>query len=458
MSNMLATAFAEAGGGSFSQPLMSDDLGGMTLAGNPLPGFGNRLYLSFATGSASPIPVSGAGSTEVTNVLSGPFNNMGIPGALSYHLMAPGYGNVANLATGTANPYFVRFASEPNTTVIADALAQSPSFFTLWIGNNDVLGYAITGGTGEDRTGNPDVTQYNRNDITDPQAFAAVYSGLLQGLTAQGAKGAVANIPDATLVPYFNTVPYAPLDPTNASFAAQIPLLNATYAQLNGVFAFLGVPERSIQFSETAASAVVIKDESLPDLTPMITQTLIEAGADPGQAAVFGMLYGQARQATPTDLIVLTARNVIGELNTEAFAMLQNLGMDAATAGQLSVNGITFPMEDQWVLTPTEQNFVRTATTAFNQTIKTLADQYGLAFVDANAYMATVANTGIMLSDGSTVTATYATGGGFSLDGIHPSPRGYALLANLFINAIETSYGAELPRVDPLAYTGLYIK
>ncbi|KKM95925.1 hypothetical protein LCGC14_1183220, partial [marine sediment metagenome] len=58
---------------------------------------------------------------------------------------------------------------------------------------------------------------------------------------------------------------------------------------------------------------------------------------------------------------------------------------------------------------------------------------------------------------GSTVTAEFATGGGFSLDGVHLSPRGYALMANAFIKTIEDTYGAQLPKIDPLEYKGLYI-
>ena len=454
---MLASNFELAGGGTFNTPFMSDNLGGMTLMGQPVPELGNRLILSFASGSPTPTPVSGSGSTEISNTLTGSFNNMGVPGAKSYHLGAPGYGNVAGVAAGLANPYFARFASSPTATVIGDAVAQNATFFSLWIGNNDILGYATEGGDGEDQTGNLDPTTYGSSDITDPNVFASVYDGLLQALTANGAEGVVANIPDVTTIPYFTTVPHNPLDPTNPDFGPQIPTLNATFAQLNGAFAFMGVPERSIEFSTTAASALVIRDDSLVDLSAQLTQTLIGGGLDAPTAGVLGFLYGQARQATADDLIVLPSQTVIAKLNQEAFATLQNLGLPAATAGQLAINGITYPMEDKWVLTPAEQQAVTTAQAAYNQKIEALANQYSLAFVDASAFLTTVADAGFPLADGSTVTATYATGGGFSLDGVHPSPRGYALLANLFVESINTKYGSNLPGVNPLDYTGLYI-
>src|SRR5690625_7749355 len=70
-----------------------------------------------------------------------------------------------------------------------------------------------------------DPTTYGGNDITDPMVFASVYSGLLEGLTANGAKGVVANIPDVTTIPYFTTVPY------NA-----VPMDEATAAMVNANF------------------------------------------------------------------------------------------------------------------------------------------------------------------------------------------------------------------------------
>ena len=92
------------------------------------------------------------------------------------------------------------------------------------------------------------------------------------------------------------------------------------------------------------------------------------------------------------------------------------------------------------------------------KTILDAATTFDLAFVDANAFMTDLKNTGFLLDDGSKVTATYATGGGFSLDGVHPSPRGYALLANKFLDEISAKYGATLPYINPLGFTGVYIE
>lgn len=427
--NMLATSFSAVGGGSFNIPFMEDNLGGVTLDGNQI--LGNRLILSFESGTPLPTPVAGTGSTEISNTLSGSFNNMGIPGAKSFDLLTAGFGNAQGIAAGSANPYYARFASEPNATVLADAAAQNPSFFTLWIGNNDILSFATSGGAGIDQTGNPDPTTYGSNDITDPTGFDGIYNTILQTLTAQGAQGVVANIPDVTAIPFFTTVPYnrIPLD------AATAGDLNSAYeayndglaeAQALGLITADEVSKRTISFSESAANAVVIIDEDLTDLTEI-------------NPAFLSM-----RQATADDLLLLTSQTIIGTL-----ADANNLN---------SINGVAIPLADNWVLTPEEQTMIANATAAYNQTIEASASQFDLGFFDANAYLNVFASTGEILDDGSVVTSTYITGGGFSLDGVHPSPKGYALLANQFIAVIEAKYGADLPEVNPATFTAVYLE
>lgn len=426
--NMLAQNFALAGGGSFSTPFMADNLGGMTLGGNPISG--NRLILSFATGSPVPVSVAGTGTTEISNVLTGPFGNMGVPGATSYHLVAPGYGNLAGVALGQANPYYARFASSSTSTVLGDAATQNPSFFSLWIGNNDVLGFAASGGSGIDQAGNLDPSTYAGNDISDQNLFASVYNTLLQTLTANGAGGVVANIPDVLQTPYFTTVPFnsIPLDQATAD------VVNAAYAAYNGGLAQLQLggliseeelAQRTINFT-AGSNAVVLIDEDLTDLT------------------AFNPALINMRQATAEDLLILPSSSFLGTL--------------ANPQDPTSINGVAVPLTDNWVVTPQEAMMIDTAIAGFNQTIAALATQYDVALVDANALFDDLVANGFVQTDGSVVTSTFATGGGFSLDGVHPSPRGYAILANAFSEAINAKYGSNLPMLNPLNFKGLYIQ
>lgn len=437
-SNLLAGQFELAGGGDFDIPFMADNLGGATLGGTPI--LSNRMILSFASGSPNPTVISGTPSTEIGVHLDGSFNNMGIPGAKSYHLLAPGYGNLQGVALGLANPYFARFASSPTTTVIADAVSQIPSFYSMWVGNNDVLGYAIAGGDATNQKGNLNPATYGGSDISDPNVVAGAVQGMVQALGATGAKGVIANVPDVLGAPYFTTVPHnpIPLDATtatlvNQAYAAYNGGLQAAYAALNaaapGLFTAEEVAARTINFEAGLTNAVVIIDESLTNL----------GAINPAFAAL-----PQIRQATADDLLVLTSKNVIGTL--------------ADPSNPLSVNGVAVPLADKWVLTPAEQTEIATAITAINTSIAGIAQANGLALVDTNTFFKTAATSGVAMSDGSVLTTTYGSGGLFSLDGIHPSPRGNAIITNLFIKAINAKYGSDLPEVEPLNYKALYLQ
>jgi len=450
--NMLSQQFAKVGGGTFTQPLTSDNYGGLAAGGNRIPGFDPRLVF----GGAGPVPLESiigpvTVSTDIAlNTPTGPFNNMGIPGAKSYHLLFNGYGNIANLATKTANPYFVRIASSATATILGDAMAQTPTFFTLSeIGGNDVLGYALAGG---------DSTIDNITPSAGPLGvgFDQTYSYIVTTLTSGGAKGVVTNIPYITDLPHFTTVPHNPLSPLNPAFGPQIPTLNGIFGQLNQVFAFLGASNRAIVFSTTAASPVVIKDESLPNLSAQIESVLnasptfpafVQSFGLPAQAAplvanLFGLTYGQVRMANINDLLVLSSSSVIGTVNTASVAFLMNQGLPQALAGQFSAEGITLPLADKWVLIPSEQEEIKNATDAYNTTIASVANSNpNVALVDLKGILQEATISGIIF-DNYILQTSLVTGGAIGLDGVHLTARGYAYLANKFLEKIDETFGS----------------
>lgn len=433
MPSIIASRFALAGGGSFSQPLMADNIGGVLIGGNQI--LENRLFFN----GSGPARLPGEPSTDITNILAGSFNNMGVPGSKSYHLGFAGYGNIAGVQPQTANPYFVRFASAPNATVLGDALAQNPSFFSLWTGNNDVLGYATAGGAGVDRTGDPDVAGYGGNDITDPGAFGQIYAGYIAALTANGAGGVVANVPDVSTIPYFTTVPFNP-----------VPVDQATAGQLNAqligpvmaILTQLGQGDRLMLLSATAPNPLLIVDENLADFGQQISGALQQNGVPAEQAQLMGALYGRARHAKATDLITLPTSSIIGGTQPGIPAPFNNIG-------------VTYPLQDQNVLLPSEQAAVTAAVDAYNVIIKNQADAAGLAFVDANALLKEVGTTGVTF-DEFNLNGNLVFGNAFSLDGVHPTARGYALLANRFMVAINATYGSNLPMVKAADYNTVY--
>ncbi len=52
-------------------------------------------------------------------------------------------------------------------------------------------------------------------------------------------------------------------------------------------------------------------------------------------------------------------------------------------------------------------------------------------------------------------STTFVTGGSFSLDGVHLTGKGYAVIANEFIKAINAKYKSNLRQVNPNNYSGV---
>jgi hypothetical protein len=276
-----------------------------------------------------------------------------------------------------------------------------------------------------------------------------VYTNIINTLTINGAKGVVCTIPSVTSIPYFTTVPFAPLSPTALGGPTNITALNTQlYGPLDAIFTALGEPNRINPLTATAANPILINDADATDRSAQITGALTPTlGAT--TAAAFGAVFGKARQATSADLVVLPASSVIGSTNS------------AAPAG-ININGVTFPMANRWVLTSTERAKVTAATTAYNNSIVAIAATKNLAVADMNAVMNKLI-TGLQIETNSIYTANYFSGSGtegqvlFSLDGVHPNARGYAVIANEFIKTINAKYKSNLPLHNPTYFPGISI-
>ncbi|MGZ3866516.1 MAG: hypothetical protein ACXVC6_09465 [Bacteroidia bacterium] len=200
--NLIAEQFKLIGGGNFNQPYMNASSVGVGSDGNAPFKLGYATDCLGAT-SLMPVPTATAGDVAAlsTSIYAsqGPFNNMGVPGAKVITAVTAGYGNQANGA-GNYNPFFYRMAANPTTSsMLSDAVAMNPTFFSLFLGNNDVLAYALAGGN---------------SDFITPLAgpvgvgFEASLQSIVNALTANGANGVIGNIPDITALPYFTTIPY----------------------------------------------------------------------------------------------------------------------------------------------------------------------------------------------------------------------------------------------------------
>ncbi len=200
--NIMARQFKLIGGGNFKQPLVSKDSVGTNAEGksrlvlHQFKNSGRKHYLELSY-SASPGDAEVFSSNNYNSY--GPFNNMGVPGAKIISLVKNGYGNKNN-GVGNYNPFFTRMASNSDkASVLGDALALHPTFFSLYIGNNDALAYALSGCVTDEIT-----------PLMGPSGvgFENTLDFILHELVKENAKGVIGNVPDITSIPYFTTLPY----------------------------------------------------------------------------------------------------------------------------------------------------------------------------------------------------------------------------------------------------------
>lgn len=123
----------------------------------------------------------------------------------------------------------------------------------------------------------------------------------------------------------------------------------------------------------------------------------------------------------------------------------QGLSDVEAEEASIKTGGAPVPLPDADVLSAAEIVTVQNTINSYNQVIAQQATAAGATLVDMHAYFATLAN-------GVTINGTNATtaflGGLFSIDGIHPTNTGYALLANQFITALNTKFSMTIPQVN----------
>ncbi|WP_421944486.1 SGNH/GDSL hydrolase family protein [Pedobacter sp.] len=358
--NLIAAKMATVGGGAFTSPFFTDAQANGS-------GYLSLTALVNGTPTLTPVTTNLAlrDATGKLTKYTGEVQNLGIPGMrVDLAFAAP---------FGAANPYLERLLTDTQVGSVSYfqfIQARNHTFFSLWLGNNDALGYATNGGVTTDAT----------NVLTDKSTFALLYSNLVNSLTASGQKGVVATIPDVTSIPYFNTVTVA-------------ALLNAAKA-----------------------------------INPAAAAIYIQTGA------------GTVRTATVEDLIRLPFQSA------GLFGVANSAGLPY---GLHPLN----PIANNWVLDKDEVARVKDYVLSYNSTIKSLADSKSLAIADTYSYLNQV-KTGIVLQ-GVSINSSFITGGAFSLDGVHLTPRGNAVIANVFIDAINGKYGSNIPVIDITQYGGV---
>jgi hypothetical protein len=371
--SIIAKQMLTVGGGAFTQPLFTSEQangsGYLKLTGFNADGTPITTPVTNNLAVRGILPVPGFGNVTLYTKYSGDLNNYGVPGIKLLQITYAPYGNL--------NGFFERLLpgnAPTNTTSYLDFITANPfTFFSNWLGNNDALGYATSGGAGD--------------VLTDKNTFAQLYGLLISKLTANGAKGVVATIPDVTSVPYFTTI--------------TVPAILAGVQKAN----------------------------------PAVAAIFINALTSDGTYA--------PRAATASDLIVLTFPT-------------SKIGQPVTSPAGTVPYGLTpyAPIDNQYVLDANEAAMTLDYINSYNTTIKSVAASKGLAVFDAFAFLNNVKLYGLLIN-GVSLNSRYISGGIFSLDGVHLTPRGYAVVANQFISAINKQYSANIPSADVTAYNGV---
>lgn len=148
----------------------------------------------------------------------------------------------------------------------------------------------------------------------------------------------------------------------------------------------------------------------------------------------------------PTQLLSIYYKKKDGSVQTVGSEDYVLLTAQAQFARGFGLTPST-PLESAYVLDKDEIAIANAAINDFNTIIKDEAAKAGYAVADVATRFETIARDGYHAA-GETYTFAYISGGLFSLDGVHPTSRGHALLANIFIEAMNKAYGANIPFVQ----------
>lgn len=159
-----------------------------------------------------------------------------------------------------------------------------------------------------------------------------------------------------------------------------------------------------------------------------------------------------------------SAEDVAAQLGIPIAVLPSVLGIGAGDfvtpdAFALIASGVR-PLPANVVLDAREVAEIRAAVAAYNAFIAAKAKEHGAALVDIHRLIGRAQKRGIVIG-GQRLTTAFL-GGLFSLDGIHPTSTGYAVIANSFIRALNRGFDAGIPRVslvqvknqDPLVLPG----
>jgi hypothetical protein len=449
---IMATQFAKpgVGGGAFVQPSINATLGWNLfitqpfLTDNTKPILGRMLLQglpprptpqAYAPGVLEALPNPSANPGFIYGGGKATLNNFGVPAIVLGQALITQTGNWAGAGVDPRfSPFYGRLEYPGSgSTLITDAIGAQPTFFMFWLGLDDFFLHAAFGG---DPTKAPLTPATGGLPSGFDGQYAAAVGSILGHPSLTNLKGVVGNFPDIFKMPHFTSVVYNPIPLDAAKATALTNTLAANYNGFLNAMANAGAitaAERDKRLVTFVAgqNKVLIVDETLTDLTAAMNAN--------GAGAL--VPYAMARQTTVADKLPLAAGSVIGTI---------------VGGNPDLVNGVSVPLADQYVLIPTEIEAINNARLAYNATVQAIvtANSTRLALADVNAALEGLITAQAGVYNGVTITPNINPPTGiYSEDGVHPNARGYAFLSRVFIQAINTTFGATIPLTDISKYS-----
>ena len=361
--NIFAGQLHLVGNLEFLQPLIQSADIGCNAEGK------SSLILGYKTDclgitSLSPVRTSPTGDLALfqqNNYTSG-FHNFGVPGLKAVELTQNGLGN--------SNPYFARMASNPTSgQVLSDALSRNPTFFSFFVGMDEVLAYAKKGAA---------IGNLTPVFGTDGNGFSGSIQNALNKLTENGAKGVVANIPDVTVLPFFTTIPYDGLNLTPEKVAS----LNQIYNPI-GISFQVGANPFMIEDPTAGVFGVrkMVPGELILLSAPLDSVKCFQMGSVFPLRDEFVLTLAELEEIRATTqqyntvLEIQAAENNLALTDLEAFyqklatgIMYNGIGLNLkfVSGGTVSLDGLTLNPKGNALLT---NEFIKSVNNKYNATI-----------------------------------------------------------------------------------------
>jgi hypothetical protein len=194
------------------------------------------------------------------------------------------------------------------------------------------------------------------------------------------------------------------------------------------------------------AQGIITNLPNVLDLPYFNFYTFAELAQNQGVSGIYITTgNGIVRLATANDKILMDAIVNVGKNN----------------AGQKKGLTMAYPMSNEEVLDKDEISAVASRLSDFNGVLKYEAEKRALTLFDLNGLYAKI-NSKTYSENGIKFDTSLMTGNFYSLDGVNPTPRGSAVIANGIIKIINEKYKNSLktmiPTLDVSKFEGLKTK